>query len=374
MQAPPPSCTVRRAAALAAGLVLLATVPVAADTAGELESARRRLGVLQERITTQEAELDRVDAQLDRLTAALSRQQAEHASVRQELGVTQQRLQTARDELRVLRDRLADRVRDVYMRGPASWFDFVLGSRSIGELTSRLGYAARLINRDTTLTLGIEKTEAELAAAEAEQERLLAKEAEELAAVRGQHRAIASAFARQQSRIGELAAARREALGLVDQLEDKLAAEEIANIRRVAGKGMPITFGQWAQDFLRTLGAPVVRNNLVVVVAWETAEYTKATWNPLATTMPMDGATVYNSHGVRNYTSKAQGIEATIKTLRLPVRGYEPVIANLMAASEPMETAKAINASRWCSGCNGGNYVIGLIPAVEQHYDRYANQ
>jgi hypothetical protein len=37
-----------------------------------------------------------------------------------------------------------------------------------------------------------------------------------------------------------------------------------------------------------------------------------------------------------------------------------------------MTTAKAINASMWCSGCANGQYVVDLIPSVEQYYDSYA--
>ena len=37
-----------------------------------------------------------------------------------------------------------------------------------------------------------------------------------------------------------------------------------------------------------------------------------------------------------------------------------------------MDTGRAINQSDWCSGCAGGSYVVGYIPAVEQYYDRYA--
>ena len=104
---------------------------------------------------------------------------------------------------------------------------------------------------------------------------------------------------------------------LVFQLADKLGAE-LYGLKQVAGHGMTITYGEWAQSFLNNLGAPVTRNNLVLVVAWETAEGTLATWNPLATTIDMPSATVYNTSGVRNYTTKQQGIDATIKTLEVP--------------------------------------------------------
>lgn len=135
---------------------------------------------------------------------------------------------------------------------------------------------------------------------------------------------------------------------------------------------MTIGYGAWASAFLTALGAPTSRGNLVAVVAWEAAEGTLATWNPLATTYFMPGATVYNSHGVKNYTSKEQGIEASVLTLKRPGHGYEAIVASLRAGAEAMETGRAINRSDWCGGCASGTYVLGFIPAVEENYGRYA--
>jgi hypothetical protein len=112
----------------------------------------------------------------------------------------------------------------------------------------------------------------------------------------------------------------------------------------------------------------------VVVVAWETTEYTSASWNPLATTYFLPGSTRFNSAGVRNYLSLGQGLEATTATLRLPGNGYESIVGGLASCADPMATGQAINASQWCRGCSGGGYVTAIIPAVEQYYDQYAGR
>src|SRR5205823_14688638 len=119
------------------------------------------------------------------------------------------------------------------------------------------------------------------------------------------------------------------------------------------GGGMPITYGQWAEKFLPAISAPVSQNNLVAMVAWQSAEGTMASWNPLATTYDMPGATDFNSVGVKNYTSVAQGVQAVVRTLENPGHGYEAIVGNLQAAADPMVTAGAINASDWCHGCSG---------------------
>ena len=140
------------------------------------------------------------------------------------------------------------------------------------------------------------------------------------------------------------------------------------------GSGMTITYGQWAAKFLASLGAPTGHRNQVVMVAWESAEGTLASWNPLATTYDMPGATQFNSAGVRNYRSLADGIQAIIMTLGIPGHGYESIVADLRARDDPMTTAGAINASDWCHGCAGGQYVIELVPVVEQYFAEYAGR
>lgn len=127
-----------------------------------------------------------------------------------------------------------------------------------------------------------------------------------------------------------------------------------------------VTYPQWAALFLQHTGLPVCGNNLVAVVAWEAQENTRAAWNPLATTLPMPGATRFNSHGVRNYTSLEQGLDATARTLAKgwTVYGYGPIVASLQACAHPMLTARAINTSSWCAGCTSGRYVTGIVGAV----------
>ena len=49
-------------------------------------------------------------------------------------------------------------------------------------------------------------------------------------------------------------------------------------------------------------------------------------------------------------------------------------VPGLMASKDPMITGGAINASDWCYGCSGGQYVIELIPVVERYFSKYANR
>jgi hypothetical protein len=256
------------------------------------------------------------------------------------------------------------------MRGPLELISVFVGSQTVGEFIGRAIYAARLARHDGELVLETRRAQAKIHEQQVRQERLERAQATTVSTLRARQNSLTNLFARQMAVMAELTESRVEALRLVVALQDKLG---IDRLRRVAGHGMTISYGEWASAFLTSLGAPVSRNNLVAVVAWEAAEGTLATWNPLATTFTMPGNTTYNSSGVRNYLSKQQGIEASILTLRRPNHGYDAIVAGLRSSAESMETGRAINRSDWCRGCAGGTYVIGFVPAVQQYYERYAN-
>lgn len=367
----------RRTAALAVAVLFVSVVgpasPAGAQTSPRtrLDDARIRVAELEGRIIAGENEVERLKNRLNVLSAQVGREAGELGAIRAELGATTRKLDETKARLQELRDRIRQRARTVYMRGPTQLIELILGSKTFAEFTGRIAYATALARQDTKLVQLVRKTEAQLSEQRNRQQQLESAQSAQVATLSAQQRAVRSTFAAQLAAVSQLAQQRIEAQRLVTQLESELGPE-LAGLRRVAGHGMTITYGQWAASFLGALGAPASRNNMVSVVAWEAAEGTQATWNPLATTYPMPGATVFNSHGVRNYTSKEQGIEASILTLRRPGHGYEAIVANLKASADPMETGRAIQRSDWCRGCAGGSYVIGIIPAVEEYYDRYA--
>lgn len=189
---------------------------------------------------------------------------------------------------------------------------------------------------------------------------------------RAQARAIADdalpqSFALQRQ-IQRLQAERSSVRTLIDEVR---AAE---NAPAAATPG--ITRGTWAVTLLRALGAPVCGNNLVSLVAWQSAENTTADWNPLATTLPVAGAGDFNGVGVKNYSSLLGGINATIATLRdgWTTQGYGWILYRLSQCADPNVTVQAINASNWCRGCTNGRYVTDTLPFVENDYEGYAER
>jgi peptidoglycan hydrolase CwlO-like protein len=353
--------------------VLIGAAPASAHLAGDLKIAQRRAAELGRMIEQEEARVSSLQGQLRGLAAQVGREQGGLDEIRGELQTTRNRINETKVQLQTLRDALRSRARAVYMRGPVQLIGVLLGAEDFGDFVGRVGYASQLARRDGQLVLQARSTQAKLEVEQAKQERLEREQASKVSGLRNRQDRITDVFARQMAVMADLAQLRGEAMHLVEEIEGRLARGEVESLRRVAGRGMTIGYGEWARLLLVAFGAPVIRDNLVAVVAWEAAEGTPATWNPLATTINMPGSTIYNSHGVRNYRSKEQGIEASVMTLRRPGHGYEAIVASLKAGNEAMQTGRAINRSDWCRGCAGGTYVIGYIPAVERYYERYAN-
>jgi hypothetical protein len=150
------------------------------------------------------------------------------------------------------------------------------------------------------------------------------------------------------------------------QVDRRQAIAAARRHRDVALPSGPVTFRGWAGAFLSAIGAPKCNDNELVVVTWETAESTLATYNPLATTYAMADAADYNTTGVKNYVSLAQGLDASRGTLEggADSYGYADVVRSLQACAPPSASARAIRDSAWCRGCAGGAYVLGLLAEV----------
>lgn len=119
-------------------------------------------------------------------------------------------------------------------------------------------------------------------------------------------------------------------------------------------------FGGWAAQLLHAIGAPVTAQNMRALIAWQRAEGGSARFNPLNTTQPAHGASAYNSVGVRNYGSAAQGLNATAKTL---LNGRYGNIVNLFRSGKASaeQIATAVAASPWGTG-KGVLRVLGAGP------------
>ncbi len=123
------------------------------------------------------------------------------------------------------------------------------------------------------------------------------------------------------------------------------------------GKNQDSTF---FEGVLQLMNIPVSQFAIDAFMLWKPYENTKACWNPLATTYhvswfpPGTGCTetLFNSAGVRNYSSKYCGELATARTLLYSGSGnyYKPI--RKMLAQESFDWQAIHDAlNKWCNEC-----------------------
>lgn len=105
------------------------------------------------------------------------------------------------------------------------------------------------------------------------------------------------------------------------------------------------------------IDAPLSKQNYLYLYAWRQAEGAKSTFNPFNTTQKKEGSTFWNClkrknggcvGGVRNYTSKQDGIDATVKTL---TNGhYKCIVDGLKSDKGATQIAKCSDLKTWGTG------------------------
>lgn len=370
-----------RARRLAGALLACALVGVAgpwagASTQSTLDNLSKKLAALESQIADQQKSVDSVSARLRTLTEQLAARQAQYDQLVVRSTLARDDLDATRAEYLAIRGSLDDRARQVYMNGPGAGLELFLGASTLGDLSDAIEFQDRLAQHDSELAAQAQGLTDLLAVKAAKAQGLADREASTVKDLQRRQGAVVSAFTDVQSSMDELRGTKIELEALIQRVAAKLRADQLAAARSAIGTGMTVTFGDWAGHLLDTLKAPQCQDNLVALVAWETAEYTQASWNPLATTYPMPGATNFNSVGVKNYRTLDDGLSATVGTLRKGAAsyGYGDILGDLGLCATAMSTGGAINASSWCRGCANGTYVVALIPVVEAYYEQYASK
>ncbi len=350
-----------------------------ASTASRLERAEQQLHALTDRVRQQEAAVE--DARARAADAAQRAQEAERAigpllqqraHLALKIAQTQATLAAAQREL----DAAAV---EAFIASPgtepgADTLAAVLGADTIDELQDRLAYGEAVARDREAAIRQVAAVNAQLQTQADAQDALIAA-AEDIRLRRDDAlRDEELAWQQGEQALVDLAAARDNVVALIDRLRAEFAPADIAEVAAAFQGEHNITYGDWAKAFLQVMGAPTCRENLVVAIAWQAQEGTQAAWNPLATTHRMEGSTDFNSVGVQNYRSLGQGLAASKETIRngWDVYGYGPIIESMRDCAGAMHTARAIADSRWCYGCAGGAYVLGIVPAVEASFETYA--
>jgi hypothetical protein len=103
----------------------------------------------------------------------------------------------------------------------------------------------------------------------------------------------------------------------------------------------------WARAELRALGDPRTPADVTSLVAWQNREGGGGANNPLNTTEPAPGSTVFNSVGVQNYPAPGEGVAATAVTLR---NGNYGDILSALASGGGLCGQSLAGLSTWSGG------------------------
>ncbi len=126
------------------------------------------------------------------------------------------------------------------------------------------------------------------------------------------------------------------------------------------------SYPAWETALLKQIGAPVTKTNLIALNYWAASENTPASQNNWL-------ALGDSSSHITSYASMDQGVQATAKQLQSPDFGYPQIVAALRRGNSLAAIWGAINASQWCSGCQGGKYPTVLANAANPGFDLLAS-
>jgi peptidoglycan hydrolase CwlO-like protein len=332
----------RGPAALCAVLVVIvAACALAAAVTAAPAAAAPSLFDLQKEAKRTRAEMANLQTDLQQAGNDLARAQAQLDDVTQRLQTARSNLARAQQDLDTEREVLAKRAALLYKTGGFDWMDIISNLRSLADIDT-----IRSLERDLAEQDREDENRAQVLTRQARQLERQVEQDRQQALVAEQ---------KVQDRKVELDQALAERTAILQDVTKRikkiLASGGLGAALRMAKNGQ-FTQLTWAQALLVAMRLPVTADNVAAITAWEMAEgghwYNTAYYNPLNTTQEMPGATVFNSVGVKAYTSWKQGLEATVKTLKNGY--YDGIIEALKRGNDSAAVAQAVGASPWGTG------------------------
>jgi prefoldin subunit 5 len=370
---------VRRALVpLLAVLLLLGLAPAAqASLPDRIHRVRGHLATLVGKIQVEERVVARVQAELARLNRHIDRVTKQVAHIQATMRPIQQEADTLQARLDKLHGQIDELGRQAFISQPGgSWgtmVTVVLASKSMADISDGMQFSESVSASIAVVAQKIDITKRALDSRLASLQSFEFRKTTLLADIRAQQQRKHDIEVKHERALNDLNQTRAQIVTLVRKLTRRWQLAMFPIVGTAFQGGAHTSYGRWSVLFLRSISAPVCHSNEIVLIAWQLSEFTQAAWNPLATTTRMPGSTSSNSAGVQNFVSLSQGLEATRLTLANGASGYGAISANLQACSAPMTTARAINASAWCHGCAGGQYVVNNIGQVEASFFVYAS-
>jgi murein DD-endopeptidase MepM/ murein hydrolase activator NlpD len=217
----------------------------------QIRETKRTEGRITDEIETVERRLSATRDSLDRAKRRLALLSDQQDILGQRIAATQRRL----DERRRI---LSTRVRQTYERGPTTYVQVLLGSRTVHDFMSRSYYAQRIAESDARLVAGIKADRAQLA----QDKRQLDAEAAEAARLKARREReeahLKADVARRQELLAQVKEQREALEEALDQMEE--ASRDIeSEIRALqqTPRGRARLARAWTGSFIKPADGPI---------------------------------------------------------------------------------------------------------------------
>jgi peptidoglycan hydrolase CwlO-like protein len=210
--------------ALVATASLATSAAADPPSAQEVEAAKDRVAQLAREVHAQQRQLDAISLRANEIAVELDREQGRLERLTAELLRTQLSLAQARERYDAIVTQLNERARTLFMQGPGSDLEFLLGASSFSDLTDRLEFVNVVATNDADLATDVQNTKNVLSAKEENLESLQDAQQAVVAKVGDKRQEVTELLQQATATFNEIASKKAEAEELAKKLSKKRQA------------------------------------------------------------------------------------------------------------------------------------------------------
>jgi peptidoglycan hydrolase CwlO-like protein len=210
--------------ALVATASLASNAAAAPPTPQEIQNAKDRVAQLAREAHAAQRQLDQILVRANEVAVEFDQETGKLEKLTAELVTTQTTLAKARAEYGSVVTQLNDRARTVFMQGPASDLEFLLGASSLSDLTDRLEFVNVVATSDADLASQVQNTKNVLSTKERNLQTLQDAQQAVVAKVRAKKQEAADLLHQAQAKFAEIQSKKAEAEALAKKLSKERQA------------------------------------------------------------------------------------------------------------------------------------------------------
>lgn len=210
--------------ALVATASLATSAAADPPSAEQVQNAKDRVAQLARDAHAIQRQLDAINLRANEVAAEYDRELGKLEKLNAELVHTQLTLAQARSRYNAIVVQLNDRARTMFMQGPGSDLEFLLGASSFSDLTDRLEYVNVVASNDADLATEVQNTKNVLSTKEQNLESLESAQQAVVEKVREKRQEISDLLQQATSKYDEIASKKAEAEALAQKLSKQRQA------------------------------------------------------------------------------------------------------------------------------------------------------